>query len=425
MRISNDSALPRSVYIHIPFCHRRCFYCDFAVIPLGDKARGSDGPGSEFINTYLKLLHKEIKLSPKGPPLSTVYIGGGTPSLLTPCQISSLLKNLKIQFGFQCGAEVTLEMDPATFNSKDLELFLEVGINRISLGGQSFDDKVLQQLGRSHCRKDLIEACNWLKKAYKKGDLKTWSLDLIQNLPSQSLEDWQEELSQAKNISPPHLSIYELAIESGTVFEWRQRRGDLFLPEEDLAAKMLAFTSSFLAEIGYSRYEISNYSLPGHQSRHNRVYWSGAGWWAFGQGSTSCPWGIRFTRPRKSKGYRDWVENQQINGPDSSLVSLNRISIPLDEKILVGLRCREGIDLEELAISSGWTKDLCEKYFPALLIRWNSSIKKGWLKKSGNRLQLTDPTGMIFSNQVLVDLFLWWETLPSYVADLPNPLEHL
>lgn len=128
---------PRSAYVHIPFCHRRCFYCDFAVVPLGDRAGGGLGPGSSSIATYLEQLHTEIALSPQGPPLATVYIGGGTPSLLTPQQISAVLQSLKRQFGFQQGAEVTLEMDPASFDLLTLQALCAVGINRVSLGGRA------------------------------------------------------------------------------------------------------------------------------------------------------------------------------------------------------------------------------------------------------------------------------------------------
>ena len=137
---------PRSAYLHIPFCHRRCYYCDFAVVPLGDRASGGAGPGSASIRDYLALLHRDIAASDSGPPLSTIYIGGGTPSLLSPDQIGAVLDSLRRRFGIQEGAEITLEMDPASFDQQQLRAVLARGINRVSLGGQSFDDLVLQQL---------------------------------------------------------------------------------------------------------------------------------------------------------------------------------------------------------------------------------------------------------------------------------------
>ena len=176
---------PRSAYLHIPFCHRRCFYCDFAVVPLGDRADGGEGPGSASIAAYLALLQREIALAPAGPPLSTVYLGGGTPSMLTPGQVGELLESLRRRYGLADGAEISLEMDPASFDEARLHGYLTAGINRVSLGGQSFDDAVLADLGRRHRRDDLLQAASWLGQAMGRGDLVSWSLDLIQALPHQ------------------------------------------------------------------------------------------------------------------------------------------------------------------------------------------------------------------------------------------------
>ncbi|MDA9149421.1 radical SAM protein, partial [Synechococcus sp. AH-229-G18] len=157
------ASAPRSAYLHIPFCHRRCFYCDFAVVPLGDRADAFGGSGSGSIEAYLDLLSAEISLSPQGPALATVYVGGGTPSLLRSDQIAGLLQQLRGRFGFQQGAEITLEMDPATFEQSDLQSLIAAGVTRVSLGGQSFDDERLAALGRRHRRQDLLEACHWLQ----------------------------------------------------------------------------------------------------------------------------------------------------------------------------------------------------------------------------------------------------------------------
>ena len=159
-------APPRSAYLHIPFCHKRCFYCDFSIIPLGDSAQAPDSPGITSINAYLDLLHREISINPKGPALSTIYLGGGTPSLLNKHQVGDLLKNLQRKFGFQDGAEITMEIDPATFFENDLKGYIEIGINRFSLGGQAFDDITLASIGRKHNRSQLIEACNWVNKLF-------------------------------------------------------------------------------------------------------------------------------------------------------------------------------------------------------------------------------------------------------------------
>ncbi len=404
---------PRSAYLHIPFCHRRCFYCDFAVVPLGDKASGVEGPGSLSIKSYLDFLHREIALVPIGPPLSTVYIGGGTPSLLSPSQISSLLNHLQIRFGLQYGAEITLEIDPASFNENDLKGYLDAGINRVSLGVQSFEDIVLERLGRRHRRNHVFEACRWIHDFYKSGRLSTWSLDLIQGVSGQNLAAWKRELGQAIGTFAPHLSIYELSVEPGTVFAVRERRGEPCVLDEDEDLEISRCTSSMLCEAGFARYEISNYALPGHTSRHNRVYWSGSGWWGFGQGATSAPWGVRFARPRTSQAYKSWVEEQESQGLEPSLQLTHAGSMDFDEQLMVGLRRREGVDLMLLAKRWGWDQKQSEEYLSRLLFFWKDAIERGWLTRQGWRLQLSDPLGMEISNQVLVQMMLWWESLPD------------
>ncbi|MEC8441708.1 MAG: radical SAM family heme chaperone HemW [Cyanobacteriota bacterium] len=380
---------PRSAYLHIPFCHRRCFYCDFAVVPLGDRAGGENAPGSRSIQDYLRLLQQEIAAAPSGPPLSTVYIGGGTPSLLSADQIGALVDALRRRFGVQSGAEITLEMDPASFDQHQLDAVLSTGVNRISLGGQSFDDDVLAELGRRHRRADLLEACLWLAEAQRSGDLQSWSLDLIQNLPGQTLEGWDHQLDQAIASGAPHLSVYDLSVEPGTVFARRVQRDELELPDDDLAATMLSHTSLRLAEAGLSRYEISNHAQPGHASRHNRVYWSGAGWWGFGMGATSAPWGERLARPRTRDGYRRWVE--------ATRSAESGQGIALDDRLLVGLRRREGVDLSGLPTA-------------ALEQRWQPFLEQGLLHRLGGRWRLTDPQGMALSNRVLLEVVMWWES---------------
>ena len=156
---------PRSAYIHIPFCHRRCFYCDFTVVPLGDKVESQNGTGSGMIKDYLYFLFREILSIRHKAPLSTIYIGGGTPSILHPSQIKNLINLFKENYGINFGAEVTMEIDPASFNENDLYGFIDAGINRFSLGAQSFNDQILQKAGRRHLGKDAEKACQWLKKA--------------------------------------------------------------------------------------------------------------------------------------------------------------------------------------------------------------------------------------------------------------------
>ena len=387
-------APPRSAYLHIPFCHRRCYYCDFAVVPLGDRARGAQGPGSASIQSYLQVLHREIASAPMGPPLSTVYFGGGTPSLLSPAQIADLLDQLRARYGLQEGAEITLEMDPASFDQHQLKQVLSLGVNRISLGGQSFDDGVLEQLGRRHRSKDLLETCEWMNEAYRSGELRSWSLDLIQSLPAQTLEGWNHQLDQTIATGSPHVSIYDLSVEPGTVFHHRLNKGDLTLLEDDLSCDLMALTSARLSEAGFRRYEISNHARPGHASRHNRVYWSGAGWWGFGMGATSAPWGQRLARPRTREAYAAWLND--LRAPECGL------GVPLDEQLLVGLRREEGMDLSAFNLSPA--------QITALEKRWAPFLVDGLMQRRAGRWCLKDPEGMALSNRVLLEVVLWWES---------------
>jgi len=402
---------PRSAYVHIPFCHKRCFYCDFSIIPLGDSAETPGSPGMTSINAYLDLLHREISISPKGPALSTIYLGGGTPSLLNKKQLGDLLNNLQQKFGFQDGAEITMEVDPATFVENDLKGYLEIGINRLSLGGQAFDDSTLESIGRKHNRSQLIEACNWINHYFKNGMLRSWSLDLIQNLPELNLCKWFKELEQSVQTEAPHLSIYDLTIEPETVFGRRYNKGKLNIPLEAEAQKIELETNRYLKSMGFSRYEISSYSLPGHASRHNRMYWSGSGWWGFGMGATSAPWGKRFSRPRTIAGYKKWIEQQESQGLEKTLCIEESCPMPLDELLMVGLRRREGVHLEDLAKKSGWTQKECDKNLKLLEKYWLTFLKEGYLLKKNGRFLLSDPKGMQISNQILIQMYLWWDSL--------------
>jgi len=396
------------------------------VVPLGDLAGGeAPAAGSASIATYLSLLLQEIAASPPGPPLATVYFGGGTPSLLTPPQLESLLTALSCRFGLAPGAEISLELDPASFDQDRLAGYLQAGVNRVSLGGQSFDDAVLAGLGRRHRGADLLEAAGWLAQALGGGTLSSWSLDLIQGLPGQDLGHWRRQLRQAIALAPPHLSVYDLTLEHGTVFAQRHDRGQLQLPDADLGADLMELTWAELSAAGYGHYEISNYALPGHASRHNRVYWSGAGWWGFGMGATAAPWGERLARPRTREAYADWLA--QPGSPPASAGEACP-GMPLDERLLVGLRRREGVSMPALLAQAG----LGPAALAALHSHLESWIGEGLLRIEGPRWRLSDPAGLALSNGVLRELLAWWqeqEQLPgqgdagwrSSPAALPPP----
>jgi oxygen-independent coproporphyrinogen-3 oxidase len=408
------------------------------VVPLGDRGDGASGPGAASIAAYLDLLHQEIARSPAGPPLATVYLGGGTPSMLTPAQVGGILEALARHFGLAPAAEISLEMDPASFDRPRLAGYLAAGINRVSLGGQSFDDAVLASLGRRHRRADLLEAAGWLQRAHRAGELRSWSLDLIQGVPLPAgvapggepaagsspprqdvLRHWQSDLEQAIALVPPHLSLYDLIVEPGTVFERLQRRDALPLPDEDTAADLMEISQRRLAAAGYGHYEVSNYALPGHASRHNRVYWSGAGWWGFGMGATAAPWGERQARPRTRQAYADWLATAAAgDDPPGSWAAAvlgagasqpSSSGMPFDERLLVGLRRREGVNLEALAAAHR----IDPAAVAALRTRLEPFEQSGLLRIEGPRWRLLDPEGLALSNAVLRECLDWWECVGS------------
>jgi oxygen-independent coproporphyrinogen-3 oxidase len=406
--------LPRAAYLHIPFCHRRCFYCDFPVVPLGDRADGAQGPGAASVAAYLVLLHQEIALAAQGPPLSTVYLGGGTPSMLAPPQVGALLEALHGRFGIAPGAEITLEADPASFDRARLQGWLAAGINRISLGGQSLDDGVLAALGRRHRCTDVVQAAAWLGAALRGRGLRSWSLDLIQGLPTfagarapaEALAHWQQQLQQALALGPPHFSVYDLIVEPGTVFARQQERGQLPLPDEDLGADLMEATAHGLRQAGYGRYEISNYALPGHASRHNRVYWSGAGWWGFGMGATSAIGAKRQARPRTREEYAAWIEagarEGELGGAEDGDGPLGA-GPPIDELLMVGLRRREGVPLRQMLGQLGLDRQAERE----LRLRLAAFEQRGLLRVEGGRWRLQDPEGLALSNAVLREVLEW------------------
>jgi coproporphyrinogen III oxidase-like Fe-S oxidoreductase len=260
-------------------------------------------------------------------------------------------------------------------------------------------------------REDAEKSCLWLKRAYDTGLIKSWSLDLIQNLPLSGFKQWKDDLKKAITFSPPHISIYDLNIENGTVFRKLINLGKLKLPSDEVAYRNSQSTNLILKNSGYSRYEISNYCLPSHQSRHNRVYWGGLGWWSFGQGSTSSPWGEKLTRPRVSKKYKEWVTRQCEHNLDSSLTNNDFVYEEIDEKIMLGLRLKEGIDIHEVFKEQNWEKKKFKRNLSKLLEEWEEFLESGLLLRRGNRFFLSDPKGMELSNQILISMFKWWDEI--------------
>ncbi|WP_414528009.1 radical SAM family heme chaperone HemW [Nodularia chucula] len=384
----NSFGIASSAYIHIPFCRRRCFYCDFPVFVVGDRLRGET---SGTISQYVEVLCQEIAMTGgTGEPLKTIFFGGGTPSLLSIEQLQRILATLEKHLGIVAGAEISMEVDPGTFDLAHLSGYCSAGVNRVSLGVQAFQPELLQLAGRSHTVENILTSVDLIHQV----EIAEFSLDLISGLPHQSLEQWQDSLNQAVKLMPTHISIYDLTIEAGTAFGRYYKPGDQPLPTDETTVKMYETAQQVLTSAGYEHYEISNYALPSHQCQHNRVYWENRPYYAFGMGAASYTDGKRFTRPRKTQEYYQWVKaggviDCEVTPPGEVLL----------ETLMLGLRLAEGVSLAMLAqkFGEGKVKEIHQCLQPYL--------DKGWVEVVGGRLRLSDPQGFLFSNVVLADLF--------------------
>jgi oxygen-independent coproporphyrinogen-3 oxidase len=384
----NFYSIPSSAYVHIPFCRRRCFYCDFPISVVGDRLRGET---SGTISQYVEVLSQEISITPTfGQPLKTIFFGGGTPSLLSIEQLEKILIALERRFGIVPGAEISMEMDPGTFDLAHIVGYRSLGVNRVSLGVQAFQEELLKVAGRSHSIVDIFTAVELVRKV----EIPEFSLDLISGLPHQSLDRWQDSLAKAVGISPTHISIYDLTIEPGTAFGRYYKPGDRPLPTDETTVKMYQMAQQVLTGAGYEHYEISNYAQPGHQCQHNRVYWENRPYYGFGMGAASYIEGKRFTRPRKTKEYYQWVNAGCV--VDCEVTPPNEILL---ETLMLGLRLAEGVSLSKLVDDFG--EDTVEEIQKFL----QPYFDKGWVDIKNGRLRLSDPQGFLFSNVVLAELF--------------------
>lgn len=402
-------SIPHSAYVHIPFCRRRCYYCDFPVSIVGDNTRG-DTSGS--ISQYTELLCKEIAITlPSKQPLRTIFFGGGTPSLLSINQLTQILKALDQQFGISESAEISMEIDPGTFDLNQIQGYRAAGVNRVSLGVQAFQPELLQVCGRSHTVEDIWTSVEMIQSV----GMPDFSLDLISGLPHQSIEQWQESLEAAIAIAPTHISIYDLTIEPVTAFGRYYQPGVQPLPTDDATAQMYCQARQVLTTAGYQHYEISNYAKPGHQCQHNRVYWQNRPYYGFGMGATSYVQGQRFTRPRKTKEYYQWVQNFITAGGVLDFPQTPPDEVLL-ETLMLGLRLQEGVSLSFLAQLFG------EETLKQIWTCLQPYYRQGWVEivtidsqpivwcdlqqvPNQGRIRLTDPQGFLFSNVVLAALF--------------------
>lgn len=289
------------LYVHVPFCKSKCYYCDF------NSYSGMEHLAGSYFNA-LKTEMGIVSQALRNCPVRTVFIGGGTPSLVDPGYIRGLLEDCAMCFSIAPDAEITMESNPGTLSFENLRIYRQAGVNRLSIGLQAWQDRLLESLGRIHKRKQFIDN---IEAAYEAG-FSNINADLIFSLPGQSFEEWAETLEavtspfSGKRLT--HLSCYSLQIEEGTVFGERYESGTLDQTDDELDRKMYRHAVEFLADRGYGHYEISNFALPGFECRHNLVYWKAEEYAGFGAGAHSYLGGKRFCNPTEIEQYIDAVK---------------------------------------------------------------------------------------------------------------------
>ncbi len=360
------------LYVHYPFCVRNCRYCDFLSGPSNEERRSA----------YLEALCREITLAGRKYRnedgtlcrVQSVYFGGGTPSLMTEKEMEHLLFTLSLNFLLLPDAEITTECNPGTVTKEKLTAFRDMGINRISIGVQSFKDSELSLLGRIHTGEDAISCV----MAAKEAGFDSVSLDLMSALPGQTMKDLMENLETAVSLSPDHISCYSLILEDGTALKAMAEEGKLPpFPGEDLDRAMYHETGRFLQEHGYPRYEISNYARPGFECRHNIGYWTGDEYLGLGLGAASLVSHTRFSNTRKMDEYLVLKDLPEIRRETEHLSRKDEES----EFMILGLRMTEGVlenDFEErfkTPIDSVFGDVIQKHVLDGLLVRTDGRIR--------------------------------------------------
>lgn len=317
---------PTSAYVHIPFCTQICYYCDFSKVFIKNQP----------VDEYLQALIREFE-SYDIKKLRTLYIGGGTPTSITAEQLEYLLTNLTKHLDLSVLEEFTIEANPGDLTEDKIEVLKHSAVNRVSLGVQTFNDKHLKQIGRSHNEAQIYSTISNLKEA----GFHNISIDLIYALPGQTMEDVKENVAKAIALDIPHLSLYSLILEHHTVFMNKMRRGKLQLPKEDLEAEMFEYIISELEANGFDHYEISNFTKPGFESRHNLMYWDNAEYFGVGAGASGYLNGVRYRNRGPIQHYLKAVAQGNARLSEEKLTKDEM----MEEELFLGLRKKTGVSI--------------------------------------------------------------------------------
>jgi len=374
--------LPAAIYLHIPFCKTKCSYCSF------NSQAGKD----DIIPAYLRALHSQIHFMAahpwsRGRTFSSLFIGGGTPTICDSRDLAGLIATTLTHFHFTKDAEITVETNPNTVSEEKIVALLKAGFNRLSIGVQSFAEKHLRSLGRSHSADDVKRA---VVLSQKEG-LTNINLDLIFGLPGQKVTEWHQSLETAMELEPSHLALYELMVEDDTPLACSLAAGKCHFPDGDEVAGMEGIPATLCKDCGIERYEISNFAKPGFQCRHNNNDWKKLSWLRMGAGAVASLSGTKISHVADPATYTKLIENKKE--PIGEIECLSRQAL-FRETVIMGLRLLKGVSISELKKRFALTP---QEYYGEEL---NRLISQGLLTLSGDMMHLT-PTALPVANQVL------------------------
>lgn len=383
-----------SIYIHIPFCVRKCFYCDFLSFPVSDVSASTE------MICYVNLLKREIIESAakyREYQVISIFWGGGTPSILPAENVEDIMETLRKCYHVRDDAEISIEVNPGTADVEKLHQYITSGINRISIGLQSADDGELRRIGRIH---DYAAFLKTYETARKVG-FHNINIDLMAALPGQSVASYERTLHRVTVLEPEHISAYSLILEKGTPLY--ERQDEYCFPTEDQDREMYAYTKEYLAACGYQRYEISNYAKAGYACRHNQVYWQRGDYVGFGLGAASMVDNVRWSNPAEPEVYRDYVmrlsgsvEIMEEGGEGLTVPERHVLTVSeqMEEFMFLGLRMMCGVGRQTFAQTFG--REIGTVYGKAL----EEMRSQGLLEYVGERIRLTD-SGIDVSNYVM------------------------
>ena len=355
---------PTSAYVHIPFCTQICYYCDFSKVFIKNQP----------VDNYLEHLLQEFH-SYDIQKLRTLYIGGGTPTALSASQLEVLLDELTKNLDLSVLEELTIEANPGDLDADKIAVLQNSAVNRVSLGVQTFDDKMLKKIGRSHTEKDIYENIDRLKLA----GFDNISIDLIYALPGQTMEQVKDNVAKAIALDIPHMSLYSLILENHTVFMNRMRRGKLPLPKEELEAEMFEYIIAELERAGFEHYEISNFSKQGFESRHNLMYWDNAEYYGIGAGASGYVDGVRYKNHGPIRHYLKAVEEGSARINEEHLSQREQ----MEEEMFLGLRKKSGVSMARF--EEKFERSFQELYGDTV----KDLIQQGLMQVEGDRVRMT------------------------------------